>query len=118
MSSLSLLRKSPSCLSVKEGGTIKKGDVIGETKGLFGFFKAVIKSKWDGKIESISKVTGQMILRGKEIPIQVKAFLAGKIVEQIPNEGVMIEADVTYIQGIFGIGGEAYGAIRNRMQFE
>ena len=40
------------------------------------------------------------------------AFLAGKVVEVIPNEGVVIEADITYIQGIFGIGGEAYGKLR------
>lgn len=101
----------PSCLTVKDGDKIEVGQVIGESKGFFGFFKADIKSKWAGEIESISKITGQMILRGDSIPVQVKAFLAGKIVEEVPDEGVVIEADVSYIQGIFGIGGEAYGTI-------
>src|SRR4029079_18816681 len=29
----------------------------------------------------------------------------------VPREGCVIEADVTFIQGIFGIGGETFGAI-------
>jgi hypothetical protein len=33
-------------------------------------------------------------------------------VDVIPGEGCVIEADVSYIQGIFGIGGEAFGPIR------
>jgi hypothetical protein len=34
------------------------------------------------------------------------------VVEVIPSQGVVIEADVTFIQGIFGIGGEAYGPLK------
>jgi hypothetical protein len=41
----------------------------------------------------------------------VKAFLAGRVVEVQPHEGCVIEADVTLVQGIFGIGGEVFGPI-------
>jgi hypothetical protein len=42
----------------------------------------------------------------------VKAYLTGEVVEVIPTEGCAIEADVTFVQGIFGVGGETFGPIR------
>ena len=96
----------------KDGEKIQKDEVIAITKGIFGMFKSEYKSPVKGTIESISKVTGQMIVRGKPLPVQVQAFLTGTVAEVIPNEGVVIEADVSFIQGIFGIGGEAFGPLR------
>ena len=100
------------CLLIKEGDTIEVGQPVARTKGIFGFFKNEYKSKVQGTLESVSKVTGQLIVRGDPHAVKVLAFLAGEVVEVIPNEGVVIEADITYIQGIFGIGGEAYGPLR------
>jgi transcription antitermination factor NusG len=95
-----------------DGDQISKDEVIAETKGIFGFFKSEYKSPVTGTIESISKVTGQMIVRGKPLPVQVMAYLTGEVVEVIENEGVVLEADVSFVQGIFGIGGEAFGKLR------
>jgi len=98
-------------LKVKAGDEIKAGQVMAQTKGFFGFFKTGIKSPIDGEIESISKITGQMLLREPRIPVQVKAFLEGIVVEVIENEGVIIENKSAYVQGIFGIAGETTGEI-------
>ena len=51
-------------------------------------------------------------MRGEPQPLQVDAYLAGTVVEIIPDEGCVIEAEVTFVQGIFGIGGETFGPIR------
>lgn len=102
----------PECMLVKEGDKIEKGNSLAMTKGIFGMFKNEYKSKVAGTIESISKTTGQVIVRGEPLPVQVTAFLAGEVVEVIPNQGVVIDAEVTFIQGIFGIGGETFGPIR------
>ena len=102
----------PASLLKKEGDTIRPGDVIARTKGIFGLFKSEYKAKVGGTLESVSKVTGQLILRGAPIPIEVRAYLAGEVIELIPKEGVVIEAEASVIQGIFGVGGEAYGPIR------
>lgn len=64
-----------------------------------------------GTIESISKVTGQLILRGAPIAVQVLAYVTGTVAEVIPQEGVVVESNVALVQGIFGVGGEAYGTI-------
>ncbi len=102
----------PDCLLIKEGEQIEVGQTVARTKGIFGFFKTEYKAKVAGTVESVSNVTGQMIVRGDPLVVQVRAYLAGKVVEVLPSEGVVIEADATFIQGIFGIGGEAYGPIR------
>lgn len=93
------------------GESIRAGEPLARTKGFFGFFRTEFPSPIPGTIESISKVTGQVILRGSPIAVQVLAYLAGTIAEVIPKEGVVIESDVALIQGIFGVGGEAFGKI-------
>ena len=99
-------------LKVKAGDELKKGQVMAETNGFFGFFKTSIKSPLDGEIENISKLTGQMLLREPKIPIQVKAFIDGLVVEVVKEEGVIIENKSAYIQGIFGLSGERSGEIK------
>jgi len=94
-----------------EGERVAKDEPIARTKGLFGMFRNTVKSRHDGVIETISDVTGQMILRGEPIPVEVKAYLAGTVAEVIDKEGVIVEADVSLIQGIFGVGGERFGPI-------
>jgi hypothetical protein len=96
----------------QEGENVAVGEVLARTKGVFGLFKNEYRSKTEGTVESVSAVTGQVILRGQPLPVQVRAYLTGTVVEVLPNEGVVIEADVTFIQGIFGVGGEAYGPIK------
>ncbi len=100
------------CMVVAQGDRVEVGDVLARTKGIFGFFKSECLAKVAGTVESISSVTGQIILRGEPQPIRVLAYLAGEVVEVAPREGVTIEADVALVQGIFGIGGETFGPIR------
>jgi hypothetical protein len=101
----------PECMLMKEGDTVAIGDAIAQTKGIFGLMKNTHRSKVEGTIETISGVTGQVILRGDPLPVQVRAYLSGRVVTVIPNEGVEIENEVTFVQGIFGIGGETFGRI-------
>jgi hypothetical protein len=102
----------PGCMLKKEGDAIAVDEALAETKGIFGKFRKKYNSKIAGTIESISSVTGLVIIRGAPLPLQVLAYLGGTVVEVLPNEGCVIEADVTFVQGIFGIGGEAFGPIR------
>ena len=91
------------------GETVSKDEIIATTKGLFGLFKSQASSPIDGTIETISDVTGQVILREPPIPVELKAYTDGTVTETIPNEGATVETYGTYIQGIFGIGGETLG---------
>ncbi len=94
-----------------EGDTIKKGEILAENKPLFKWFKTSIESTVDGTVEAISPVTGQVLLREPPKVLPIKAYVKGRIVEITPNFGVTLEAEGTFIQGIFGIGGETNGEI-------
>ena len=98
-------------LKVSEGEQIKKGQLLAQTGGLFGLFKSEIFSPIDGTIESISDVTGQIIMREAPIPVEIDAYTSGIVKDIIPEEGVIIETKAAFIQGIFGIGGEARGIL-------
>ena len=91
------------------GESVSKDEIIATTNGLFGLFKSQARSPIDGTIEAVSDVTGQVILREPPIPVAVKAYTDGTVTETVPTEGVTVETYGTYIQGIFGIGGETIG---------
>lgn len=95
----------------KEGDALEKGDLLAQSKGFFGLFKTRIESPMQGTIENISPMTGQVTLRGKPIPVEVSAYIDGKIIELTEKEHVTVETHGTFAQGIFGIGGERVGAL-------
>ena len=95
----------------KEGDSITKDEIIASSKGLFGLFKSQCKSPIDGTVESISKITGQVMLREPQIPVEINAYVDGQVAEVIPNEGVEIQTYGVFIQGIFGVGGESIGQL-------
>jgi hypothetical protein len=95
----------------KAGDTIEKNEVLAQSKGFFGLFKSQVKSPIKGIIESVSKITGQLILREPPIPVEVIAYIDGQVTDIIENEGVIIKTSGSFIQGIFGIGGETIGEL-------
>jgi len=95
----------------KAGDPVHKGEIMGQNKGLFGLFKSQVRSPINGKIESISKITGQVIMREPPIPVQVIAYIDGLVIDVFKNEGVTVQTKGSFIQGIFGIGGEVIGEL-------
>lgn len=96
----------------KPGDAVREGEVIARTSGIFGLFKREVKAPVDGTIEHVSSVTGQMIVRRPPVPVEVHAYIRGRVKEVLPEEGVVIEARGAFIQGIFGVGGERQGRLR------
>ena len=85
--------------------------MIAETNGFMGFFKSDAKAVVSGTIESISTITGQVIFQAHPIPVEVDAYINGRVVDVIPDEGCVVQAEATFVQGIFGLGGETKGVI-------
>jgi len=101
----------PTMMLKKPGDAVRKQEVIARSKGLFGLFKSEVHSTIDGTVESVSSITGQVILREPPRPVQVDAYVEGEVAEVIPNEGVVVETEASLVQGIFGVGGEVRGEI-------
>lgn len=96
----------------KAGEKIKNGEILAVTNTFFGLFKNKVLSPFDGTIENISNITGQVLLRQPPIPVQISAFIDGIVSKVYPQEGVQIETKAAYVQGIFGIGGEVIGELK------
>jgi hypothetical protein len=94
------------------GDKVNKGDIIAEYNAFFGLFKKHVYSPINGTIESISPISGQVIIREEPVPLSMNAYIPGRIAQLIENEGAIIETNAAFIQGIFGIGGETHGELR------
>lgn len=95
-----------------EGDAVAAGEIIAESKGLFGLFKSSAAAPAQGTIESVSDVTGQVLIREPPQPVEVTAYVDGTVVEVMPGEGVVVECTGALVQGILGVGGETRGEIK------
>jgi len=95
----------------KVGDEVKEGEVIAQYIALFGLIKRYVTSPIDGILESVG-ASGWVTIRAPPVFVNLKAYIPGKVVEVIQEKGVVIETNATFIQGIFGIGGETHGTLR------
>jgi len=95
----------------KEGEQFKEGELLAKYTAFWGLVKNFVYAPFDGKVESISGLTGQVIVRQNNISLEVDSYIRGKIVGLIPSKGAVVETQAAFIQGIFGFGGENHGAI-------
>jgi hypothetical protein len=96
---------------VNEGDTVTPEQLLAERSVLFGLFKNRCRSPREGTVEYISKLSGNVGVRGKPRSITRNAYVAGKVVKIIEGEGAVIETRGAYIQGIFGVSGERHGRL-------
>jgi hypothetical protein len=96
----------------KVGDPIAEGEVIALKKSFIKWFSSSAAATLDGSLESVSKVTGQVLQRGRPIPVEVTAYLLGEVTEVYEKEGVEVSCQGAFMQGIFGIGGETFGEIK------
>jgi hypothetical protein len=101
----------PSALGRPLGSAVKAGEEIASARSLFGLVKNTATAPVDGTLESVSSVTGQLILREPPIPVEVQAYVRGTVAEVLMEEGVIVESHAALLQGIFGVGGETFGPI-------
>jgi hypothetical protein len=95
----------------KEGDKVEKGETLAENKPLIKWFKTTVISPVGGKVENISEVTGQVLLREPPTPLELFAYVDSQVIEVFPREGALVECTASFVQGIFGIGGETNGEL-------
>jgi hypothetical protein len=99
-------------MTKKSGDALKKGEAMAKSSSLFGLFKKEVPSPVDGVVESISNMTGIVVLREPPVPVELKAYIPGVVTQVMPKEGCVVETPAAFIQGIFGIGGETDGPLK------
>lgn len=103
-------------MKLRVGDTVAEGQVIAATPGFMGLFKAESRAVVSGTIESVSSITGEVIIQANPIPVQVDAYINGRVVEVIAGEGCVVQATASLVQGIFGLGGEVKANIINAVK--
>jgi hypothetical protein len=101
----------PKVMLKKEGDAVKEGELLAVSKAFFGMFKTEYRAEVSGTIELISTVTGMVCIQGAPRPVDLDAYVSGRVVEVLPGLGVIIETSAAFIQGILGIGGERHGEL-------
>ncbi|MEW6250571.1 MAG: hypothetical protein AB1716_07975 [Planctomycetota bacterium] len=101
----------PRAMLKTEGQHVAAGEVFARTKGLFGLFKSEVAAPIAGTLESVSAITGKVFIRGAPLMLRKSAYARGTVVDVCPGESATVEIRGTFIQGIFGIGGEACGPL-------
>ena len=102
-------------LTVSEADPVQAGQVIGESRAFWGIFHSIAVSPVSGTVETISHITGQVLVRGEPIQVRVDAYLDGTVVEVQGGQEVTVEARGALLQGILGVGGEAHGQLSLRV---
>ncbi|MCJ7492255.1 MAG: hypothetical protein MUP15_08940, partial [Dehalococcoidia bacterium] len=95
----------------KAGEEVEEGEVIARSSSLFGLYKNECQAPVTGTIETVSKVTGQVLIRKPPMPIELTAYVPGEVTQVLEGRGAVVEAEAAMVQGIFGIGGETLGEI-------
>lgn len=95
----------------KEGAWVAKGETIAESRPLIRWFRTQVPSPAQGTIDTISRVTGQVLVREPATPLELKAYIDGTVTEIFPSEGCSVSTVATFVQGIFGVGRETHGAL-------
>lgn len=98
-------------ICVAEGASVAKGETIAEMRGLWGLLRTTVDAPLSGTIEFISQATGHVGLRAPPSRLELRAYIDGVVVGIEPHRGVVIESEASFIQGIFGVGGERTGAV-------
>lgn len=95
------------------GDTIEQGQLIAATKGMFkGWFKQEVFSDYSGTVESVSEITGNVLVREPSVPVEISGYIQGTVAKVMDGEGIVVETRCAMVQGIFGVGGERSGKIR------
>lgn len=101
----------PPYMVKRVGDRVVEGEVIAQSVSFFGLMKKFVHSPVKGTIEIISDATGRVTVREPSVPVELNAYIPGRVVEVMPCEGVVVETEAAFLQGIFGIGGESHGEI-------
>jgi hypothetical protein len=102
----------PPRMVVAAGAAVEAGQTIARARSFFGLVRREVASPVAGMVESISKRTGQVMVRARPQALELDAYVDGVVDSVMPEEGVEIVTVGSLVQGIFGIGGERRGPLR------
>ncbi|MHB1296216.1 MAG: hypothetical protein ACYC4R_14640 [Anaerolineae bacterium] len=100
-------RAVPGSLAVNEGQAIAEGDVLAVHRGWLSNRR--VTAPCAGLVQGVFE--GNLFLRREAPPEQVRAYIPGQVIEQVPDLGVSIATHGALIRGIWGSGNPTHGVL-------
>lgn len=98
-------------MKVKVGDKIQAGDLVCEMRSFFGIFTAKVFASTSGTVEFFTESNAHLGIRQASNPVEVNAYIDGKVIHVEEGKSVTIETEGAIVQGIFGVGGERFGEV-------
>lgn len=95
-------------LQVQIGEPVEQGTVLVEQRRLIG--GKTLVSPVEGSLYDVKN--GRLIIQRATDRVELRALLQGRVVNQIPGRGVVLEAHGSLIQGVWGSGKEGVGPLK------
>ena len=73
----------PGAMRVAVGTSVTEGQVLAESKSLFGLMKSKAVASTTGVVENVSEITGQVTLREAALPVELSAYVDGRVAEVV-----------------------------------
>ncbi|HBM96891.1 TPA: hypothetical protein DD394_05185, partial [bacterium UBP9_UBA11836] len=67
----------PQAMLKSEGDQVSKGEILARSKGFWGLFRSNLASPINGTVESVSEVSGLIVLRAPSVPVEINAYVNG-----------------------------------------
>ena len=101
----------PRLTVVEEGDALEERQLLASSRALWGLLRSEVRAPMSGIVESISAATGQIVLRAAPRPIELSAYVSGRVTGAEPGRAVRIETSSSAVQGIVGLGSETAGEV-------
>lgn len=96
---------------VSAGDKVTAGQTLCEIKTFFGMFTSRVEAPRGGVVEFFTEANAHLGIRQPPVPLRISAYISGEVIEVDEGKSVVIEAEASLIQGIFGVGGERLGRV-------
>lgn len=93
----------------REGDEVKQGQILAAAPSPLGWDCAY--APVSGVVEKICTRTGAITIVRPARPTEVDAYIRGEVTAVNPGDSAEVSTAAAYIEGLFGLGGEAYGPL-------
>lgn len=94
------------------GSRVYQGDIIAEVPKLFGMRNLQFIAPMDGLLQYFNDETGQLTMQFAPVTYRLPAGVRGKVSQIIPDEGLIVETQVSLLFGTYTSGRMREGALQ------
>lgn len=97
-------------IALRPGQSVNAGQAVANRRIALGLVPRVVRVPQAGVVVAVGG--GRVLLETAGQPIELRAFLPGRVENVLSRRGVLVETIGALIQGVWGVGGESFGVLK------